>query len=428
MSKVYVGGLAYRTTAEQLKRHALAHVSSAEVVVIIDRDTGRSKGFAFIDVPTDADANALISGLHGQVLEERTVIVNFAIETGIARKAVAEQTVPIAECQVLPDLGKICDIVSGRLVEYFSRHPDEMKRLDPRKFKELIAEIWEKLHYEVYLQPDGDGIDVIAVRHAEADVRHLIKCARLNQYEKIGVAPVRELLGLKHHLGGTKAILATTVYFTPEAQELLDVHRYVIEGRDYDRIVAWLNMVCPPATGTVATFSSGGSATALHSTATVGAPRSAPTATTGLQSVYLSYGAADEPFVERLFQALEARGVATFYFPEHAPAGQKLHRTSRVGVNQHDRVLFVCSRASLSDPRVQNELDQTLEREAREGGSSRLIPVNLDNFARSPEWKPPHPDVIHEIQGRVMVEMVGVEGDAKKFEQGIERLIRALKG
>ncbi len=154
----------------------------------------------------------------------------------------------------------------------------------------------------------------------------------------------------------------------------------------------------------------------------------ATAATAGLQSIYLSYGAADEPFVERLFHALEARGVATFYFPEHAPAGEKLHRTARVGVNQHDRVLLVCSRASLTDARVQNELEQTLEREAREGGSSRLIPVNLDNFARSPEWKPPHPDVIHEIQGRVMVEMVGAEGDTKRFDQGIERLFRALKG
>lgn len=155
---------------------------------------------------------------------------------------------------------------------------------------------------------------------------------------------------------------------------------------------------------------------------------SSTTPATGLQSVYLSYGPADEPFVERLFHALEVRGVATFYFPEHAPAGQKLHRTARVGVNQHDRVLLVCSRASLSDLRVQNDLEQTLDREAREGGSSRLIPVNLDNFARSPEWQPPHPDVIHEIQGRVMVEMVGAERDARKFEQGIERLIRALKG
>lgn len=132
--------------------------------------------------------------------------------------------------------------------------------------------------------------------------------------------------------------------------------------------------------------------------------------------------------IKRLFHALEACGVAAFFFPQHAPAGVKLGRVARVGVNQHDRVLLVCSRASLSDPRVQNELEQTLEREAREGGSSRLIPVNLDNFARSSEWQPPHQDVIHEIQGRVMVDMVGAERNARKFEQGIEKLIRALKG
>ena len=132
--------------------------------------------------------------------------------------------------------------------------------------------------------------------------------------------------------------------------------------------------------------------------------------------------------MEQLFQALEAQGVATFYFPEHAPAGQKLGRVARVGVNQHDRVVLFCSKAGLSSSRVLNELDETLEREAREGGSARLIPIKLDGFVSSPDWKPPNADVVHAVNGRVMVDLIGADRDAAKLDKGVQRLIAALKG
>jgi hypothetical protein len=50
------------------------------------------------------------------------------------------------------------------------------------------------------------------------------------------------LLGVKHDFGGSKAIIATTVYFTSPAKELIDRHKWELEGRDYDGVVEWLSL------------------------------------------------------------------------------------------------------------------------------------------------------------------------------------------
>jgi HJR/Mrr/RecB family endonuclease len=122
-------------------------------------------------------------------------------------------------------------------------HPEEMKRMPHRKFEELVAAIWDRLGYKVELQQqtrDG-GIDVIAVRRAEVNIRVLIQCKRPEPHKKVSVEAVRSLLGVKTDQGGSKAILVTTVTFTPDAQQLLDRHRWELEGRDYDGLLDWLH-------------------------------------------------------------------------------------------------------------------------------------------------------------------------------------------
>lgn len=66
-TKLYVGNLSYNTTSEQLGEmfHAFGAVRSAQVIE--DRMTGRSKGFGFVEMETDAEAQAAISGLNGQI-------------------------------------------------------------------------------------------------------------------------------------------------------------------------------------------------------------------------------------------------------------------------------------------------------------------------------------------------------------------------
>ncbi len=78
MTNIYVGNLSYHMSDDQLRDAfaAFGEVSSARI--IMDRDTGRSKGFGFVEMPDDAQAQEAISKLDGQELDGRTVKVNVA--------------------------------------------------------------------------------------------------------------------------------------------------------------------------------------------------------------------------------------------------------------------------------------------------------------------------------------------------------------
>lgn len=76
--KLYVGNLSYQTTDEQLRREFEAHGRVNQVEVIIDRVTGRAKGFAFIEMPDSTEANAAIKALNGLELGGRAIAVNEA--------------------------------------------------------------------------------------------------------------------------------------------------------------------------------------------------------------------------------------------------------------------------------------------------------------------------------------------------------------
>jgi RNA recognition motif-containing protein len=78
--RIYVGNLAYATTSEQLNDLFSAHGEVKEVNLITDRDSGRSKGFAFVEMTSEDDVKAAIEALHDQDLDGRTIVVNEAKE------------------------------------------------------------------------------------------------------------------------------------------------------------------------------------------------------------------------------------------------------------------------------------------------------------------------------------------------------------
>lgn len=76
--KLYVGGLPYSTTEDSLKS-AFSQAGTVESATIIsDRMTGRSKGFGFVEMSTDAEAQAAIDMFNGKEFEGRTLTVNEA--------------------------------------------------------------------------------------------------------------------------------------------------------------------------------------------------------------------------------------------------------------------------------------------------------------------------------------------------------------
>lgn len=77
-NKLYVGGISYGTTEAGLKQEfeRAGEVKSAKIIT--DRDTGRSKGFGFVEMGTDEEAQEAILNFNGQSLDGRTLTVNEA--------------------------------------------------------------------------------------------------------------------------------------------------------------------------------------------------------------------------------------------------------------------------------------------------------------------------------------------------------------
>jgi RNA recognition motif-containing protein len=77
-SKLYVGGLPYTVSDEQLSELFLPHGTVESARVITDRMTGRSRGFGFVEMATQAEAESAVEGLNGTQLEGRSLTVNEA--------------------------------------------------------------------------------------------------------------------------------------------------------------------------------------------------------------------------------------------------------------------------------------------------------------------------------------------------------------
>jgi RNA recognition motif-containing protein len=77
-NKLYVGNLAYSVRDESLQQAFGQFGTVTSAKVMMDRDTGRSKGFGFVEMGSDAEAQAAINGMNGQSLEGRAIVVNEA--------------------------------------------------------------------------------------------------------------------------------------------------------------------------------------------------------------------------------------------------------------------------------------------------------------------------------------------------------------
>lgn len=77
-NKLYVGNLAYSVRDEDLQQAFSAFGAVQSAKVMMDRETGRSKGFGFVEMGSDADAQSAINGLNGQAISGRAVVVNEA--------------------------------------------------------------------------------------------------------------------------------------------------------------------------------------------------------------------------------------------------------------------------------------------------------------------------------------------------------------
>lgn len=80
--KLYIGNLSKTTNDAQLNEMMSVYGKTESVAVVTDRDTGESRGFGFVEMPNDAEANAAMAALHGKEVDGRALKVNEAKSKG----------------------------------------------------------------------------------------------------------------------------------------------------------------------------------------------------------------------------------------------------------------------------------------------------------------------------------------------------------
>ena len=77
-NKLYVGNLSFRVTSEDLQEYFAAAGAVDSANVVFDRETGRSRGFGFVEMASEDDANNAIAQFNGQEYDGRNMVVNEA--------------------------------------------------------------------------------------------------------------------------------------------------------------------------------------------------------------------------------------------------------------------------------------------------------------------------------------------------------------
>ena len=78
MKNIFVGNLSFQTTESDLRSHFEQFGAVSRVSIMTDRDTGRSRGFGFVEMDDDAQGEAAISAMNGRDMDGRTLNVNEA--------------------------------------------------------------------------------------------------------------------------------------------------------------------------------------------------------------------------------------------------------------------------------------------------------------------------------------------------------------
>lgn len=134
---------------------------------------------------------------------------------------------------------------SLELYEYLNKEPEALYNLAPRKFEELVANIFKNNGFTVELTPstrDG-GYDIFACQNNSFSGQsiYLVECKRHKPSNKVGIGIVRQLLGVMlSENKATKGIIVTSSTFTNPAIELQENNSHRLALNDYDDLTDWI--------------------------------------------------------------------------------------------------------------------------------------------------------------------------------------------
>lgn len=151
--------------------------------------------------------------------------------------------------------------INAELVSYLAQHPETMLELKPRKFEELVAELFRAKGYDVELgrgTKDG-GVDIRAFLRSDIGaLLTLIQCKRQSARNKVNVDVVRGLYGVVNRDDASCGMIVTTSTFTRDARSEQQRLEHRIHLADYTNLINWLREYPQPGRSAKNTDAKGG--------------------------------------------------------------------------------------------------------------------------------------------------------------------------
>jgi hypothetical protein len=183
-----------------------------------------------------------VDGMVERLLEEKKIIEFFEPTPPYAGEELfSAQNLLVSKGGVKIQLD--VEEINDELIRYLALHPEKMRELSPRKFEELIAELYRSKGYDVELTPktkDG-GFDLRAFYRSDTGrLLTLVECKRYSTQNKVEVEIVRALHGVVQSEKATCGMIATTSTFTRGAKAFREKHEYQMHLADFAILQNWL--------------------------------------------------------------------------------------------------------------------------------------------------------------------------------------------
>ena len=168
--------------------------------------------------------------------------IDFAALVRSIESAVASSRTDFSWTQTAPSLAPEIDVIQLDLLNRIQPDPTRLYGLEPREFERFVADLLSAHRFEVQLtKPSWDGgVDIFAIRRDVFSGLYVVQCKRYKREHKVELREVRELYGVKSDFAATKAVLATTSFFTEPARTFEEKHKWELELKDYNDLVLLL--------------------------------------------------------------------------------------------------------------------------------------------------------------------------------------------
>jgi restriction system protein len=150
---------------------------------------------------------------------------------------------PANEKQIVEIVAPKIVFANDAIIERLKRTPEDLHRVSPRKFEELVAQLINDMGWEVELTPQSNdgGKDIMAVLQTDlGKFLCLVEAKHYNPNRPVQVGLVRQLYGTFVDHGANSGMLVTSSTFTKGAREFQSKHEYQLSLKEYSDVVNWI--------------------------------------------------------------------------------------------------------------------------------------------------------------------------------------------